>query len=55
MAEGKIFIHADLIRQRRSPFDPQRAVFRAGRLMLEEIRAHADRGEDFGIATRLLG
>lgn len=54
-ANCKIFINADLIAQGLSPFDPERAAFRAGRLMLEEIETQAARGEDFGFETTLSG
>lgn len=36
-ADCKNFINADLIAQGVSPFSPEIAAFRAGRLMLEEI------------------
>jgi predicted ABC-type ATPase len=54
-ANCRIFINADLIAAGMSPFDPARAVFRAGRLMLEEIETQAARGEDFGFETTLSG
>ena len=54
-ANCRVFINADLIAQGLSPFDPERAAFRAGRLMLEEIEAQAERGEDFGFETTLSG
>jgi len=38
-----------------APFSPESAAFRAGRLMLEEIAFHADRGVDFGFETTLAG
>jgi predicted ABC-type ATPase len=38
-----------------SPFVPEPAAFRAGRLMLEEINFHCRRGEDFGYETTLSG
>jgi predicted ABC-type ATPase len=44
-----------LIAQGLSPFDPERAAFRAGRLMLGEIEALAERHEDFGFETTLSG
>src|SRR5712664_1931423 len=46
-ADCKNFINADLIAQGVSPFSPEAAAFRAGRLMLEEIDLHAKRGESF--------
>ncbi len=54
-ANCKNFINADLIAQGVSPFSPEAAVFRAGRLMLEEIELHARRDEDFGFETTLSG
>lgn len=54
-ANCRVFINADLIAQGLSPFDPERAAFRAGRLMLREIEAQAERGEDFGFETTLSG
>lgn len=38
------FINADLIAAGLAPFDPARAAFRTGRLMLKEIHDHARRG-----------
>jgi predicted ABC-type ATPase len=49
------FVNADLIAQGVSPFSPEAAAFRAGRLMLAEIDVHARRGEDFGFETTLSG
>ena len=37
------FVNADLIASALSPFVPDRAAFRAGRLMLEQIHLLADR------------
>jgi predicted ABC-type ATPase len=54
-ANCKVFINADLIAQGLSPFAPERAAFRAGRLTLEEIETQAERGEDFGFETTLSG
>jgi predicted ABC-type ATPase len=54
-ANCRVFINADLIAQGLSPFDPERAAFRAGRLMLEEIETQAEVGEDFGFETTLSG
>jgi predicted ABC-type ATPase len=54
-ANCRIFINADLIAQGLSPFDPERAAFRAGRLTLEEIETKAAGGEDFGFETTLSG
>lgn len=49
------FVNADLIAAGLSPFAPERAAFRAGRLMLEEIFALAGRGECFAFETTLSG
>ena len=46
-ADCKNFINADLIAQGVSPFSPEAAAFRAGRLMLQEIDLYAKRGESF--------
>jgi predicted ABC-type ATPase len=49
------FINADLIAQGISPFSPEAAAFRAGRLVLEEIQFYASKGADFGFETTLSG
>ena len=49
------FINADLIAAGISPFDPDKAAFRAGRLMLEEMRSHIDSGTSFAFETTLSG
>lgn len=49
------FVNADLIAQGVSPFLPEAAAFRAGRLMLSEIELRAGRSEDFGFETTLSG
>lgn len=54
-ADCKNFINADLIAQGFSPFSPEAAAFRAGRLMLQEINRCVRRGEDFGFETTLSG
>jgi len=51
----KTFINADLIAQGISPLAPEEAAFHAGRLMLDEMKFHASRGEDFGFETTLSG
>lgn len=50
-----VFVNADLIAAGLAPFEPERAAFRAGRLMLEEIFIHARRGESFAFETTLSG
>jgi len=54
-ADCKNFINADLIAQGVSPFSPDSAAFRAGRLMLGEIALYAKRRADFGFETTLSG
>ncbi len=54
-ANCKHFVNADLIAAGVSPFSPEAAAFRAGRLMLEEIERLANRGDDFGFETTLAG
>lgn len=49
------FVNADLIAAGLAPFEPERAAFRAGRLMLEEIYNHARRGANFAFETTLSG
>lgn len=49
------FINADLIAAGLSPFAPEAAAIRAGRLMLAEIDACTERGESFAIETTLAG
>lgn len=50
-----IFVNADLIAAGLSPFAPELAAFKAGRLMLEEIAAYVRRGESFAFETTLSG
>jgi len=54
-ANCPIFINADLIAAGLAPFDPDRAAFKAGRLMLAEIDEHARRGDSFAFETTLSG
>lgn len=49
------FINADLIAAGLSPFAPEVAAIRAGKLMLQEMDACAARGESFAIETTLAG
>ena len=49
------FINADLIAAGLSPFAPEAAAIRAGRLMLEEISMSVARGESFALETTLSG
>jgi predicted ABC-type ATPase len=50
-----VFVNADLIAAGISPFDPDRAAFKAGRLMLQEIHRHARRKVSFAFETTLSG
>jgi len=47
------FVNADLIASGLSPFRPELAALRAGRLMLEMIGQHVERGETFAFETTL--
>jgi len=49
------FINADLIAQGLSPFHPEAAALRAGRIMLELIADCLRRGESFAVETTLSG
>ena len=54
-AHCPVFVNADLIAAGLSPFNPEAAAFRAGRLMLEEIAHHAAAGRSFAFETTLSG
>lgn len=49
------FVNADLIAAGLSPFNPEAAAFRAGRVMLEEIARHAAAGRNFAFESTLSG
>lgn len=49
------FINVDLIAAGLSPFDPDRAAIRAGRVMLSEIQRRTRAGESFAFETTLSG
>jgi predicted ABC-type ATPase len=49
------FINVDLIAAGLSPFDPDRAAIRAGRIMLSEIQRRIRKGESFAFETTLSG
>lgn len=49
------FINMDLIAAGLSPFDPDRAAIRAGRLMLAEIQRRIKNGDSFAFETTLSG
>ena len=54
-ADCKNFVNADLIAQGMSPFAPEAAAVRAGRLMLSEIRLFARQRVSFAFETTLSG
>lgn len=54
-ANCPVFVNADLIAAGLSPFSPEQAAFKAGRLMLREIDGYAARGESFAFETTLSG
>src|SRR5882724_384359 len=54
-ADCPVFVNADLIAAGLSPFSPEAAAFRAGRLMLEEIENHVRRQGSFAFETTLSG
>jgi predicted ABC-type ATPase len=49
------FVNADLIAKGLSPFQPEKAAIRAGRLMLEQIQHCAKLRRDFAFETTLSG
>ncbi len=49
------FVNADLIAAGLSPFAPELAAFRAGRIMLETIADYSKRGVSFSFETTLSG
>lgn len=54
-AKCKNFVNADLIAQGIAPFEPEAASIRAGRMLIEQIRAFADQKVDFAFETTLSG
>ena len=54
-ARCRHFVNSDLIAQGLSPFSPQFAAMKAGRLVLERIDDLARTGVDFGFETTLAG
>jgi len=54
-AKCENFVNADLIASGLSPFSPEAATMRAGRLLLEQIHLLASRRSDFGFETTLSG
>ena len=53
--DGVRFLNADLIAAGLSPFDPDRAALRAGRLLLSLTEESVERRESFTIETTLSG
>src|SRR5215212_9094925 len=49
------FVNVDLIAAGLSPFDPDRAAIRAGRIMLSEIQRRIRKGESFAFETTFSG
>jgi predicted ABC-type ATPase len=54
-AHCPVFINADLIAAGLSPFQPEAASMRAGRLMLEEIAVKLANRQNFAFETTLSG
>ena len=54
-AHCPVFVNADLIAAGLAPFDPTKAAIAAGRLMLKELKRHADNLESFAFETTLSG
>ena len=54
-ANCPVFVNADLIAAGLSPFAPELAALKAGRIMLETIAEHAAKGESFAFETTLSG
>ncbi len=54
-AKCRHFVNADLIARGIEPFAPQSASIKAGRIMLEQLRALANQGVDFAFESTLAG
>ena len=54
-ADYSTFINADMIAEGLDPFNPERAAFAAGRVMLRTIDEYVRRGESFAFETTLSG
>jgi len=52
-AQCPTFVNADLIAAGLSPFKPETAAMRAGRLMVQLIDEHVTRGDSFAFETTL--
>jgi len=50
-----VFLNADVIAASLSPFDPEAAAIRAGRILLEEIDRYVAAGRSFAFETTLSG
>ncbi|HJY82153.1 MAG TPA: zeta toxin family protein [Candidatus Binatia bacterium] len=50
-----VFVNVDLIAMGLSPFRPEAAAIRAGRIMLEQIQVHVKKRESFAFETTLSG
>lgn len=53
--KGLRFLNADEMAKGLSPFDPASMAFKAGRLLLSEIRELMERGADFALESTLSG
>ncbi|MFH1798698.1 MAG: zeta toxin family protein [Candidatus Omnitrophota bacterium] len=49
------FINADLIASGLSPFSPQQAAIKSGKLVLGQIKEYSENGVDFGFETTMSG
>jgi len=54
-AKCERFINADLIAAGLSPFSPQQAAIKSGKLVLEQIKEYSKNGVDFGFETTMSG
>ena len=54
-AQCPVFVNADLIAAGLSPFAPELAAIKAGRIMLAEIDDHVAHGRSFALETTLSG
>ena len=54
-ADCPFFVNADLIAAGLSPFTPEQAALKAGRLMIEEIREYTNQKVNFAFETTLSG
>jgi len=54
-AKCERFINADLIAAGLSPFSPQQAAIKSGKLVLEQIKEYLKNGIDFGFETTMSG